>query len=162
VKWLVIIGHVNRSFYFFLPLVHACQVWLMSVSTFVSYPVYRMTERMTEWSHNLRLVGGSNKNAVASYIKLFKFLSHFITLLLCRQYLTKISCFVSLIKNKASFMNCITTTAYLSIFYLVRLHVYCKQNAYPKDRPLVPQSHTVACRVWPSALCFVYCESRRL
>jgi len=30
------------------PLVHACQVWSTSVSTFVSYPVYRMTEKMTD------------------------------------------------------------------------------------------------------------------
>ena len=36
------------------PLAHACQVWSTSVAAFVSYPVYRMTER----SHNLRVVGG--------------------------------------------------------------------------------------------------------
>jgi len=39
-------------------LAHACQVWLTSVSAFVSYRVYSMTER----SHNLRLVGGDNKS----------------------------------------------------------------------------------------------------
>ena len=33
------------------PLVRVCQIWSTSVSTFVSNPVYRMTER----SHNLRL-----------------------------------------------------------------------------------------------------------
>jgi len=45
------------------PLAHACQVWSTSVSAFDSYPVYRMTERMTERSHNLRLVAGcNNKN----------------------------------------------------------------------------------------------------
>jgi len=27
------------------PLAQACQVWLTSVSAFVSYPVYRMTDR---------------------------------------------------------------------------------------------------------------------
>ena len=37
-------------------LAHACEVWSTSVSAFVSYPVYRMTER----SHNLCLVGGGN------------------------------------------------------------------------------------------------------
>ena len=31
------------------PLARACQVWSTSVSAFVSYPVYRMTERMKEW-----------------------------------------------------------------------------------------------------------------
>ena len=40
------------------PVAHACQVWSTSVSAFVSYPVYRMTER----SHNLRLVGGGDNN----------------------------------------------------------------------------------------------------
>jgi len=39
------------------PLAHACQVWSISISAFVSYPVYRITER----SHNLCLVGGGNK-----------------------------------------------------------------------------------------------------
>jgi len=29
-----------------------CQVWSTSVSAFVSYPVYRMTERMTEQQNN--------------------------------------------------------------------------------------------------------------
>ena len=33
------------------PLACACQVWSTSVSAFVSYPVYRMTERMTENDH---------------------------------------------------------------------------------------------------------------
>jgi len=45
------------------PLAHACQVWSTSVSAFVSYPVYRMTEWQTERPHNLRLVGGRNNNA---------------------------------------------------------------------------------------------------
>jgi len=30
------------------PLARACQVWSTSVSAFVTYPVYRMTERMKE------------------------------------------------------------------------------------------------------------------
>jgi len=30
------------------PLARACQVWSTSVSAFVSYPVYKMTERMKE------------------------------------------------------------------------------------------------------------------
>jgi len=30
------------------PLARACQVWSTSVSAFVSYPVYRITERMKE------------------------------------------------------------------------------------------------------------------
>jgi len=30
------------------PLAHACQVWSTSVSAFVSYPVYRMTDRRTD------------------------------------------------------------------------------------------------------------------
>ena len=40
------------------PLANACQAWLTSVSAFVSYPVYRMTER----SHNLGLVGGGHND----------------------------------------------------------------------------------------------------
>ena len=40
------------------PLANVCQVWSTSVSAFVSYPVYRMTEWETERSHNLRLVAG--------------------------------------------------------------------------------------------------------
>jgi len=43
------------------PLAHACQVWSTSVSAFVSYPVYRMTDRQTERSHNLHLIGRGNK-----------------------------------------------------------------------------------------------------
>jgi len=31
------------------PLARACQVWSTSVSAFVSYPVYRMTEQIKEW-----------------------------------------------------------------------------------------------------------------
>ena len=42
------------------PLAHACQVWSTSVSAFVGYPVYRITE----WSHNLYVVGGGNKNPI--------------------------------------------------------------------------------------------------
>ena len=54
----------NKSYHFWRvrsPLAHAYQVWSVSVSVFISYPVYRMTERMTERSHNLRLVGGSSE-----------------------------------------------------------------------------------------------------
>jgi len=36
------------------PLAHSYQVWSTSVSAFVSYPVYRATER----SHNFRIVSG--------------------------------------------------------------------------------------------------------
>jgi len=43
------------------PLAHVCQVRSTSVSAFVSYPVYRMTEWQTERSHNFRLVGRGNK-----------------------------------------------------------------------------------------------------
>jgi len=39
------------------PLARACQVWSTSVSAFVSYAVYRMTERITERSHNPALLG---------------------------------------------------------------------------------------------------------
>jgi len=35
------------------PLTHVCHVWSTSVSAFVDYSVYRITER----SHNFRLVG---------------------------------------------------------------------------------------------------------
>ena len=49
-------------------LAHACQVWSTSIYAFVSYPVYKMTERMTERSHNLRLVG-RGKNNVAHATK---------------------------------------------------------------------------------------------
>jgi len=42
------------------PLAHVCQVWSTSVSALVSYSVYKMTERMTERSHNLHLVGEGN------------------------------------------------------------------------------------------------------
>ena len=49
------------------PVAHACWVWLMSVFTFVSYPVYRMTEWYYKWqterSHNLCIIGGGNNNA---------------------------------------------------------------------------------------------------
>ena len=41
-------------------LAHVCQVWSTSVSALVSYSVYKMTERMTERSHNLHLVGEGN------------------------------------------------------------------------------------------------------
>jgi len=54
----------NKSYHFWRvrsPLAHAYQVWSVSVSVFISYPVYRMTERMTERSHNLRLVGASSE-----------------------------------------------------------------------------------------------------
>jgi len=48
------------------PLAVACQVWSTSVSAFVSYPVYRKTDRQTdrqiERSHNHRLVGGGNNS----------------------------------------------------------------------------------------------------
>ena len=35
------------------PLGRACQVWSTSVSAFVTYPVYRMTERMKEWQRTI-------------------------------------------------------------------------------------------------------------
>ena len=35
------------------PLARACQVWSTSVSAFVSYPVYRMTERIKEWQRTI-------------------------------------------------------------------------------------------------------------
>ena len=41
-------------------LARACQVWSTSVSAFVSYPVYRMTDQMTERSHYLHAVGAGN------------------------------------------------------------------------------------------------------
>jgi len=50
------------------PLARACQVWSTSVSTFVSYPVYRMTER----SYNLRPVGGGNNNVLSLLLILIK------------------------------------------------------------------------------------------
>jgi len=34
-------------------LASACQVWSTSVSAFVSYPVYRMTERIKEWQRTI-------------------------------------------------------------------------------------------------------------
>ena len=43
------------------PLAHACQVWSMSVSAFVSYPVHTMTEWQNEPSHNLRPVDRGSK-----------------------------------------------------------------------------------------------------
>jgi len=48
-------------------LARACQVWSMSVSAFVSYPVYIVSERMKEWqrtiTYNIRLIdGGYNNN----------------------------------------------------------------------------------------------------
>ena len=43
-------------------LMHACHVWLTSVSAFISCPVYRMTELSHKLRpHKLRLVGGGNK-----------------------------------------------------------------------------------------------------
>jgi len=41
---------------------HPYQVWSTSVSAFISYPVYRMTHRTTEWSHNLCQQGIGNNN----------------------------------------------------------------------------------------------------
>jgi len=37
--------HHQKLMTYLLPLAHDCQVWSTSVSTFVSYPVYRMTDR---------------------------------------------------------------------------------------------------------------------
>jgi len=41
-RWM---PEISLDYYY---LVHVCQVWSTSVSAFVSYPVYGMTERMTD------------------------------------------------------------------------------------------------------------------